>query len=1161
MKKLFFIYFSLCYCFQIHATYFPNEIAGKLNATIPKNQINGITDLTVSGVLNYNDIIFIRDSLPEIQYLDISSTTIQKFGDSFSDDYLPDYSFYDIKKGVGKHKLETVKLPQTLKYIGKYAFLDCSNLQTVEIPQSVQTIGTGAFQNCINITTTNLPASLQTNDEDYYLSEGVFSGCIKLNNITIPDSITVIPQNYFERCISLTSITIPSNITVIYNEAFKDCIGLQSIYANNIYPVDLSNTDISSNVFKNINFKTCILYVPNGSKYYYEKAKQWKDFLNIVEIGSGTFKNVKCYPGGLSSILNIVEKLFVENLIISDSIDARDFAYLRDSMPHLTVLDIGNAKIKAYSGKEGTAGTSQYVYAQNEIPINAFYNPTKKLGKNSLTNIILPSTSTSIAQNAFSSCISLHSIILQSSVTNIGIYAFGGCSNLTSITVPQTVKSIADSAFAKCATLSSFTIPLADTILKRQLFSGNTSITSIVIPSNIQSIETLVFLNCTGLQSIYVYKNDPIELSKTSGTLTSDVFKNVDKNTCTLYVPYGTKAKYTVANQWSDFLNIVEMLPNTINCTPGSLSKLLNKIQMDSITHLTLSGTIDARDFATMRDYMPQLSNLNISSVSIAAYYGNSGTIPADVSSTIQEKYYDENAIPQTAFFNPSIPSYVSKLSSIYLPTEITKIDINAFSKTKISSIAIPSKVSFLSGFSQTELSSITIPASVTEIGDQAFSYTKLTSIAFPPNLTIIDQYAFNGSKLKILSIPSSISTIGNNAFASCNDLTTVTLSDSVSLIMPMAFSGDTSLTSINIPSKLTHIPQNFLQECRNLKSIYIPSTVTSIGGYAFDNCKKIKSIYANTINPIDLSTNPLNPPSPYVFENIDKSTCILYVPFGAKVEYQKASQWKDFTNIVEIKDIYFNHSIITLFDGESVGINNSVISTNNLPYEFKIKDESIASISNAGLLKSNKIGNTKIYLIKPKTNLIYDSTIVVILPNITITQVAIFGSRTQLELTLDNDFPLYDKMENDFSINIVGSTENVKVMSVLKDEKRGNVLYLKLNKLLPTDQTMTFSYSTANIETGVTSIKTSFTIVSTAIEDNNVELIKIYPNPAINDFIVEAKNIQKISIYNIEGQMVLELNGDVNSAKISIEKLPQGVYNVLIKTDDLIINKTMIKQ
>lgn len=1163
MKRLFLIYLSLCYCFQINASTIvydtvSNTTAGKLHSTISKKKISNVTHLTVTGVLDYNDFVFIRDSIPQLENLDIRSTTIQEFGESFLENRLPDYTFYDIKKGIGKHTLETVKLPQTLQSIGKYAFLDCSNLQSAIVPISVKTIETGAFQNCINLTSINVPSSLQTNDEDYYLSEGVFSGCTKLNSISIPDSISVIPKNYFERCISLTSIAIPSNIIMIYNEAFKDCIGLQSIYLSSSTPIDLSNISESANIFKNINFKSCILYVPNGSKVAYQNAKQWKDFINIIEIGSGTFKSVICNAGSLASMLSTIEKTNIENLVISNTIDARDFVTLRDSMPNLTVLDLSNVKIMEYVGNQGTAGIMPYTYKNNEIPINAFFDKSKMIGKGSLTNIILPYSSTSIAQNAFTACTYLHSVIIQSMVTNIGIYSFGECASLSSITIPSSVSNIADSAFANCSKLSSFTIPSAISTLKRQLLSGDTNITTLAIPLNITIIETQAFANCTGLKSIYVYNNNPIPLSNTLGTVTSDVFKNVNKNTCTLFVPFGSKDNYKTSNQWSGFLNIVEMLPNTINCTPGNLYALLNKEQKDTITHLNLSGIINTLDFVTMRDSIPNLTDLNISAVSIASYYGNDGTRSADIAYTSSDKYYDENTIPHAAFYNPSDANYVSSLKSIILPKGLTKIDINAFAKTKITAITIPPTVLYLSGFSQTELSSITIPASVTEIGDQAFSFTKLTSISLPPYLSIIDQYAFNGSKLKFISIPVSVSTIGNNAFASCNDLTTVTLSDSISSIMPMAFAGDTSLISINIPSKLTHISQNLLQECRNLKSLYIPSTITSIGGYAFDNCKKLKSIYANSIVPIDLSQNPLNPPSPYVFENIDKSTCILYVPVGSKVAYQKAAQWKDFTNIVEIKDIYFNHSIITLFEGESISITNSVQSTNNIPYNYKIKDETIASISTDGLLKSKMTGSTKMYLTKPNSSLLYDSTIVVVLPNIAIIQVAILGSGSQIELTLDKDFPLYEKMENDFNVTIEGQTENYKITSVFKKATQENVLLLQLNKPILLNKSMIIGYSTANIETGVTTVKTSFTIIATVSSQNGDDTIKIYPNPVYSKLNIEGNAITRISLYTIGGECINELS---ISKVISLESYPTGMYYLEITTSNSKIVKSIIKQ
>ena len=48
---------------------------------------------------------------------------------------------------------------------------------------------------------------------------------------------------------------------------------------------------------------------------------------------------------------------------------------------------------------------------------------------------------------------------IPSSVTSIGEQAFGGCDGLTSVTIPSSVTSIGDKAFFACGGLKSVTLP------------------------------------------------------------------------------------------------------------------------------------------------------------------------------------------------------------------------------------------------------------------------------------------------------------------------------------------------------------------------------------------------------------------------------------------------------------------------------------------------------------------------------------------------------------------------------------------------------------------------------------------------------------------------------------------------------------------------------
>jgi hypothetical protein len=115
--------------------------------------------------------------------------------------------------------------------------------------------------------------------------------------------------------------------------------------------------------------------------------------------------------GGLSSALTTTELNSVTNLTIIGTIDARDFVTMRDKMPALAVLDISEVNIAAYTGTQGSAGTTNTAYYSSTIPQYAFCEPNTLLGKSSLKSVSLPNTITSIGEAAFSFSSNLIDII------------------------------------------------------------------------------------------------------------------------------------------------------------------------------------------------------------------------------------------------------------------------------------------------------------------------------------------------------------------------------------------------------------------------------------------------------------------------------------------------------------------------------------------------------------------------------------------------------------------------------------------------------------------------------------------------------------------------------------------------------------------------------
>ncbi len=225
-------------------------------------------------------------------------------------------------------------------------------------------------------------------------------------------------------------------------------------------------------------------------------------FFLCVEAFSQQAKQIDLpISGELSKTISSDEKKSLQHLILTGKIDARDIKCLRDEFVSLQKLDISNAYIIEYEGKNGTLPFNEYAdYKTNELPPYSFNNYAA--GKATLKSIYLPNSIIKIDQNAFKQC-----------------------KNLEEITIPATVNVIGESAFSDCVSIKLLFLPASLTRIESNAFSNYEQITSIKLPFTLEFIGKSAFRNCYNLTNV-VFENKKLTISESAFAFCSEL-KNI----------------------------------------------------------------------------------------------------------------------------------------------------------------------------------------------------------------------------------------------------------------------------------------------------------------------------------------------------------------------------------------------------------------------------------------------------------------------------------------------------------------------------------------------------------------------------------------------------------------------------------------------------------
>lgn len=123
------------------------------------------------------------------------------------------------------------------------------------------------------------------------------------------------------------------------------------------------------------------------------------------------------------------------------------------------------------------------------------------IGDTLLTRLVVPAGVQTLKPYAFFNCSSLESADL-TGLSSIGDHAFDGCENLASVVLSDGLKSLGDWAFSICTALPRVIIPSTAESLGQGSFYGCSSLGLISLPASLKAIPALCFAGCTSLENL-----------------------------------------------------------------------------------------------------------------------------------------------------------------------------------------------------------------------------------------------------------------------------------------------------------------------------------------------------------------------------------------------------------------------------------------------------------------------------------------------------------------------------------------------------------------------------------------------------------------------------------------------------------------------------------
>ena len=303
---------------------------------------------------------------------------------------------------------ESFTVPAKVKEIAPGAFQNNTTVKRVTLPDGLNTIGASAFSNCSALSEVNIPGTVQE------IGTSAFSGAA-LSSVTIPESITEIPNNLFQNCTQLENVIFEASLTSIGGSAFNGCSGLKTIDLQDSLETIGANAFTASGLTE-VKIPDC--YVGNAA---FSNCKS----LTKVEISSGA----TCNPASQSNLAPFYD---------ANGNTIEELIYHPDTWGNKWFTSLSKAVLTSvkFTGKIAIADSAFKDFSElttaefpNAVTIGdgAFYNT-------GLTSVVIPESVTNVGKGAFAYCTSLKSIDVGSNAVPANVdasmhspfYASGG---------------------------------------------------------------------------------------------------------------------------------------------------------------------------------------------------------------------------------------------------------------------------------------------------------------------------------------------------------------------------------------------------------------------------------------------------------------------------------------------------------------------------------------------------------------------------------------------------------------------------------------------------------------------------------------------------------------------------------------------------------------